>query len=301
MVKKILILTGGNVSKIESFSSPAKDLGVSVTLASFSDVNYEIANKKINIRIKNKKLSDFDVIYFRMIGKRLEEATLVARYAKQNKIPIVDRLYTKSLLMPSTIAKAIEMQKLSEKGVTMPETIFGSLQYLSQNASKQFGFPFIIKSTTGQKAREVWMIKNKKEMEEFEKIHLPEQTSGALRFFAQKFVKSVQRYRLFVLNNQVLAVLVMPTKWRKTIIDPNQDPEPVKGMVESPNKQMVMLALQAAKAAGLSIAGVDILEEKDTNKYYVIEANAAPVWKAVSKWANIDVETKILKYLSKLK
>jgi ribosomal protein S6--L-glutamate ligase len=69
-----------------------------------------------------------------------------------------------------------------------------------------------------------------------------------------------------------------------------------KGKIEVTD-ELKELALLSAKAVSLDIAGIDILKEDKTGKLYVIEANAAPSWKAMAKDTGINIEREILKYL----
>ena len=80
-----------------------------------------------------------------MVGKSLEIATLVANFAVKNNIKLVDEMYANSLLMPISLGKSLEMRRLYECGINIPKTVFGDFSSMQ--------FPYIIKSTSGQKAR----------------------------------------------------------------------------------------------------------------------------------------------------
>lgn len=288
---KLLILAGGPVRKLDAFVDAAKNLEINLTVASFSDVNYKSDSKDIFVGASN--VASFDLIYFRVIGKRLEDATVVANYAHENGIKIVDDVYNKSLLMPSSISKAMETVKLISAGIPMPKTIYGSLKYLKVEAPVRFGFPFVIKSTTGKKAREVWAPKDENELGELVKKLRALEITG-VRFFAQEFIHASERYRAFVIGDEVVVVLAQPTKWRKRF----NNSEINKGVVEA-GDNVKALALKAARAAGLDISGVDILKVDDTEELLVIEANAAPAWNLVKKYTDILVEEEILKWLAR--
>ncbi len=291
---KILIFVGGPVAKLEPFKEVAGELNVDLTVASFSDISYKSGEDNYTLSVGEQDIADFDVIYFRMVGRRLEDATLVANYAKKHGIKVFDRLYQDSLLVPSSISKALETAKMIEAGVPMPKTIFGSLKYLRHKAPELFGFPFVLKSTTGKKAREVWAPSSEEELSEL-LVKLREMEKSGVRFFAQAFTQASQRYRVFVLGGQVVAALTQPTKWRKRFSDKL---EGEKGVVEA-DSQMTELALAAANAVDLDISGVDILKIDNSGELVVIEANAAPSWNLVKKYTDINVEREILLWLAK--
>lgn len=277
------------MKKLDAFEEAAKNLQAELVTASFSEVNFK--SDSGSLFVGEVDVKSFDLIYFRIVGKRLEDATVVANYARQNGIKIVDRVYNDSLLMPSSISKAMEEFKLIKAGIPMPRTIYGSLKYLRKEAPASLGFPFVLKSTTGKKAREVWAPRTEDELSDLIKKLRAIEITG-VRFFAQEFVKATNRYRAFVIGDEVVAVLSQPTKWRKRFTRE----EDYKGIVQADDK-VKSLALRAARAADLDISGVDILKVDESEELLVIEANAAPSWNLVKKYTDVKVEEEILKFL----
>jgi len=283
-MKKILVIVGGPVRKLDPFIEAAKKMGADLTAASFSDLNYK-SGRNYELFVGEESLSQFDLIYIRVVGKRIEDASLLANYAKENGIRVVDRLYMDSLLLPSSLAKSIETAKLIKAQVPIPKTIYGSLEYLKIEAPKELRYPFVIKSTTGKKAREVWAPSDEQEFVElFGKLRELEK-KGA-RYFAQEFLKISERYRVFIMGGKVIAALVQPTKWRKRFTQEEVE----KGPVEI-SEEMEKLAINATSAVGLDISGVDIMDNK------VIEVNAAPSWNLVEKYTGKNMAEEILKFL----
>ena len=300
MKKNILILTGGPVKKLEAFVKPADELGLNVTLASFYDLEFE--NKKdsneFKLTVQGKDLVNFDLIYIRMVGKRLEDATMVVNYAKDKKIKIVDKAYEDSLFIPSTISKAMEMKKLIEAGIPLPETYFGSLYLIKEKVAKILGFPFVLKSTSGKKARDAWLVDDNETLD-FLVSQLREREKMGDRFFGQKLIKATQRIRALVVGEKVIGAITRPTKWRKSYTKGTvADVEAKKGALIPVAQKYSDIAIKASNAADLDVSGIDILEEDKTGKLYVIEANAAPSWNLIKKDCGIDVEKEILKYIT---
>ncbi len=265
----ILILTSGNVSKIEEFKNFD-----GVTVGSFLDINYTSDSNDLNF--KETSLSKFDLIYFRMVGKSLEIATLVANFAIKNNIKLVDELYSNTNLMPMTLAKSIEMRKLCESGISIPKTVFGDFSKLE--------FPFIVKSTSGQKAREVWLVNNQ---EELDKLKAEKYEKGKF-YFAQALVPNAERVRVLIVGDKAIGAIKRHTKWNKSHVKETLNPIPA---------EIEKLAVDSAKAVGLNISGIDILVNSETNEMFIIEANAAPAWKLINKYCNVSVENEIIKYL----
>lgn len=272
----ILILTSGNVSKLEEFKSFE-----GVTVGTFKDINY--GSDSNDLKFKEESLTKFQVIYFRMVGKSLEIATLVANFAVRNNIKLVDELYSNTNLMPMTLAKSIEMRKLYENGISIPKTVFPAGIETSGDFSK-LDFPFIVKSTSGQKAREVWLVNNQ---EELDKLKAEKYEKGKF-YFAQALVPNAERVRVLVVGDRAIGAIKRHTKWNKSHVKETLNPIPA---------EIEKLAVESAKAVGLNISGIDILVNSQTNEMFIIEANAAPAWKLINKYCNVNVADEIIKYL----
>lgn len=268
-MNKILILTSGSVKKIIDFAGRE-----GVTLASFNDVCYSSDDKRLILK-GGVDLKEFSVIYFRMVGKSLEIATLVTEYAVKNGVKIVDSMYEKAHLLTVSLGKSIEMRMLYEAGISIPKTVFGDFSGMT--------FPYIVKSTSGQKAREVWLVKNQEELEvlraKFEKGKF---------YFAQELVPNARRIRVLVVGDKAIGAIVRHTKWNKDETKETLDPIP---------QDVAKLAVNSAKAVGLEVSGIDILVNSVTNEMFIIEANAAPAWKLINKYCKVNVEDEIIKYL----
>jgi len=296
-MKKILILTSGKKSKLIAFKMSLRDLKIDLTTASFDDIYFDSTNKNLMLK-GGVKLSEFKVVYFRLVGKSLETAALISEYAKKNRVQIVDRIYTKSQVFPITQSKAQEMKALSDNHVSIPKTFFGSISEIVKKGPLMFNFPFVIKSTSGRKSREVYSPQDIKELRELAIRLLVEEKAGK-SFFAQEFVNCTRRIRVLVVGGKILGSISQLTKWRKRVSGyiPTEDEKKIDKFV--PDNDVQKLALSAVKAVGIDVAGVDILIDEKTGKYFVIEVNAAPSWKLIKKYCKVNVEYEILKFVSK--
>ena len=301
--KTILILTSGKKTKLTPFKLSIRDLNIDLTTASFSDIYFDSGSSEMNIR-GGANLAGFDVIYFRLVGKSLETAALVAGYAKKNRVQIMDKIYANSQIFPITQSKAQEMKALADAGVSIPKTLFGSLLEITKKAQVELGFPFVIKSTSGKKGREVYCPEDSKALKALIAQLLVEEKAGK-SFFAQEFVNCTKRIRVLVVGGRIIGSISQLTKWRKRVSGYTPQEDEVKIQKFAPNSEIEKLALAAVSAVGIDIAGVDILIDETSGKNYVmnrnfvIEVNAAPSWKLIKKYCGVNVEYEILKYISR--
>jgi ribosomal protein S6--L-glutamate ligase len=96
---------------------------------------------------------------------------------------------------------------------------------------------------------------------------------------------------MFVVGEEVVKVMVRkggPTEWRSNIHLGG------KGISCQNTEAEAEMAVRAAKAVGLEIAGVDMIMAKDGP--YLIEVNASPGFKGLMKATDVDVPGKIIEY-----
>lgn len=296
-MKRILILTSGPVKKLDGFIDPIKKLKIDVTLSSFNEINFSSSKK--NVFVGAVDLSNYDLIYFRLVGKSLEIASVVSDYAKKRRIKLIDKTYEKSRVFPITQSKAMEMKALSDAGVITPKTYFGSLEQIKKTANDIFKFPFVIKATTGSRGREVYSPQNKKEADIlFDELRIQEKQGK--KFFAQEFIPTSKRVRVLVVGGKVVGSISQLTKWRKRLRSYKPVEDEIKIEKFEITSDVEKLAILATRVVGLDICGVDILISEKTNKCYIIETNAAPAWNLINKYCDICVEEEILKFLQKV-
>ncbi|MFC1626018.1 RimK family alpha-L-glutamate ligase [Patescibacteria group bacterium] len=292
---KILIITGGGIKHLKPFEENAKVLNLDVTTASFSAINFQTKESKIVPHIKSIPLESFDLIYIRLVGKRYEDLSLLASFAKDKNIKIVDRIYQNSKYARLPLSKSLETKLLIKKNIPLPKTYYASVENIVENAPRIFGFPFVIKGTTGKQGHEVWSPRDKKELHNLAKSILTKEKEGK-RFLAQEFIKASQRIRVFVVGGKALAAITRPTRWRKrfTKKPPLREPlMPVPGDIAT-------LAADSCRGLSIDIAGVDIICDDETEKRYVLEVNSAPRWASIAKDTHVNIEGEILKYLASL-
>ncbi len=287
--KKILIFVGGGKNHLKPFLVEGRKLGLNVVCASFSELAYflDSSGKPVSLKIDGYDLKNFDLIYIRLVGRRFEDVSIVADYAHKNRIKLVDSR------LPLT--KGLETKLLYEASLPVPKTFFSSVLEIAKVSPRIFGFPFVIKSTTGKQGHGVWSPENMEELKELAS-ELKEKEDKGGRFISQEFIKAGVRIRVFVVGGKAKAGLVRPTKWWKRF---RADKPEKSSFIKVPLKY-ALLAEKAIKALGIDVAGVDILQEDSTGKLYVLEVNSAPRWESIKKDTGLNVEAEILKFLSKL-
>jgi RimK family alpha-L-glutamate ligase len=301
-MNRILIIVGGGTRHIESFTKEAKELNISLLTASFFDLEYLTEGNKIVLKVKGEDIASFGVVYIRLVGKRYEEVALLVNYCKQHGVRVVDRVFERNDLIRIPVPKSIEAKLFIEAGVPVPKTYFGKLDNIREKAPKIFGYPFVIKGTTGKQGHAVWSPRNEKELDDlYEKLQVLKKKKK-MNFIAQEFTKSSQRSRIFVMGGKVLAGITRPTRWRRRFIEKinGEFPEGKREQLNPIPKDEAKVAIEAASALQIDIGGVDVLRVDKTGELFVLEVNSAPRWESVKKDTGLNVEREIIKFLANL-
>lgn len=133
-------------------------------------------------------------------------------------------------------------------------------------------FPFIIKKIIGTTGKGIVLIRDEEALEKY--------AGGFSEVFVEPYVEGDFEWRVFVMGEEAVGVM------RKEIIEAGEvdfrarsrgenraeeEDEAVLGTVSD-------LAVKVAKALGEEYAGVDIIREKATGRYFVLESNAGAGW-----------------------
>jgi len=263
-MNKILVLVAGSVGKHATLSEEAQKLGIDLTVSSFSKLEYVLSKDDMKIMVDGRDLDEFSLIYIRLVGKRREDVGVVVNYAKDKGIKLIDEIFEKSRTFTIPLPKSIEAKLLLEAGIQVPGTYFASLKMIKENASKMFGFPFVIKSTSGRQGRGVWSPESQEELEKIvENVSLEEKQGK--RYIAQEFIKASQRSRILVVGGKAIAAITRPTRWRKRVVE-DKSSDGKREVLDPIPQDEADISIKSANTLHLNIAGVDVLKEDGTCK-----------------------------------
>lgn len=270
-MKRILILVskkGVNKRFVDFLKRDLKGKG-EVFYHTFQEIIVILNQNQLEIFIGRKKLSDFNLVYFRKTGsKYLSLAAISALYLDLNNIPYIDSIFKN--LGPFG-NKLYSLAKLALGGLPVIPTLFCSRDSMDRNidyVEKSFGYPLISKDVVLQKLKGVYVIRNKEDVTELPRDH---------NFILQKFIGIKAEYRLLVLGDKVRVVHTKVQRsyenLRVDYLDQNAKEEYLK--VDKIPEWYKKIAVESAKLLRLEIAGVDLVVDED-NRVWVIEVNRGP-------------------------
>ncbi len=111
-------------------------------------------------------------------------------------------------------------------------------------------------------------------------------------FLVQEFIPFEKEVRVLVVNGKALGGFKKESQnWIKNVA---QNGKPVEFSL---TKEISSIAVKASKASHLEISGVDLALSK--GKWFVLETNRSPQFKAFEESTNINAGLEIVKYLEK--
>lgn len=214
-------------------------------------------------------VADFGLAYFGVgrVKGRYYLSSSIAAYLENRHIDFIDQLANQC---PET-AKLYQYIILSDAGIAIPKTIFMMPARLSTSFERlvaELGMPFVLKDVQGAHARNNFLISSKAEFDRT----IRQVEALDVWVLAQQYIPNDQDYRLLVVGGQATLLLRRngsPDKHRNT------GDSQLAELNAIPTK-LVNDAVAAAKLLKLQIAGVDLVQDKQTKLWYCLEVNRAP-------------------------
>ena len=274
-MKEILILvtkTGKKKQTLVDYLNKNLAGKAKVTLGKLADLVFEVEGKKVKVRLNDKNITDFSLVYFRRLSSDfLPHARTLAFCLDHLKIDYLDSYFGKTSLAGNKLTALI---RLSLAGLPVMPSFFCWRDKIEDNIDyleNKYGYPLVAKELLLQQGKGIFLIKKRKDFDFLKKTKPEDQ------FFFQKFYPNEKEYRLLVLGDRVAVyerkIRIDPLEFRGNValgakeefLEVNQAP-----------KEMKTMAVKAAQILGLEVAGVDIFIASQTGKQWLLEVNRGP-------------------------
>lgn len=224
------------------------------------------------------KLNAYSLVFIGKTDDSYETYQLVENYCKEQGIPFLSYGYPNYLNN-----KYLQLQKLSSSGLKIPKTYtFNSkstcdISFVEEN----FTYPLVIKPAHGSQGRGVEIIKNRKEFQS---------TLEALKerfLMIQEFIPNDCDYRLFFIGGQNIFSVKRSSSDKKEFRN-NVSLGGTAEIIDIPIEQLT-LAKRAHDCLNFYISGVDLVQNKETKEWYVLEVNSAPQYNSFGAEETIKI------------
>lgn len=288
---KIAILSNGNANySTKRLVEEAEKHGHKVKVIKYKNCYLSLDEKHSNIFYKGKKLlgSDFDAIIPRIANNMTRYGTAIVRQFEMQGAWTV----SSSIAITRARDKLRSQQILTKAGVDTPKTLVSRNTTDIDDLLNQIGLPVIIKLATGTHGNGVVLADTKKAAKSALQAFYLYNEDGT-NILLQEYIKESAGtdIRAFVVGSRVIASM------KRQSLDDDFRSNLHKGGEGTSVKltpEEKRIAVKAAKAMGLHVAGVDLM--RSSKGPLVLEVNASPGF-GIEKVTGRNVAEKIIEYV----
>lgn len=272
----------------QRFKDQFSSYGWLVEEAGYNDLSFVEAQGRIALKVRDGWLKEFNLILVKNVGKWGEQLNLLTKEAEKEKIPLFDRCWQDGNLLQDR--KSLEFVELNRAGVVCPRTVWGYGDRLEKLIQGRFDFPLIVKETDGCKGRGTFFCQD---LAVFEFI-LREKRKKSL--LIQELVPNDGDIRVIVVGGRVLGAMQRGPKVYKKMLDKSSG----KARQIKLSSGLEEIGIKAAMALGIDIAGVDLVFDKEKDRYVVLEVNRSPQFRVFERVTGVDVIEEIVRFILKV-
>lgn len=287
---KIAILSrGSNLYSTKRLKEAGEAMGHEVDIIDTLHCYMDITQSRPAVRYNGKELPTYDAIIPRIGASITFYGTAVVRQFEMMGTFSVNE----SVAISRSRDKLRSLQLLSRKGIGLPRTGFASKPDKADDLIKNVGgAPVVIKLLEGTQGIGVVLADTKKAAESIIEAFMGLNAN----ILVQEFIKEAggADIRCFVVGDKVVAAMKRQ----------GAEGEFRSNLHRGGSAQLIKLtkderatAVSAAKAMGLGVCGVDILQSK--NGPVVMEVNSSPGLEGIETATKKDVASMIIEYIEK--
>ena len=287
---KIAILSNGNANySTKRLAEEAEARGHQVDVIKYKNCYISIESHQNKVFYKGKPLENYDAIIPRISANMTKYGTAIVRQLEMQG----EYVLSKSIAITRARDKLRSMQVLARYGVDIPKTVVSRNTADIDTLLEQLGeMPVIIKLAYGTHGNGVILAETKKAAKSTLQAFYLANDDG-VSILLQEFIKESAGtdIRAFVVGSKVVASMQ-----RKSLDDDFRSNlhKGGSGMPIKLTPQEEKMAVAAAKAMGLNVAGVDIM--RSARGPLCLEVNASPGF-GIEKITGRNVAGKIIEYV----
>ncbi len=287
---KIAIFSNGTGNySTKRLKEVAQARGHEVKIIKYRECYASIEKNNPTVTYRGEDLSGYDAVIPRIASYMTRYGTAMVRQLEMQGIYTV----SSSIAISRSRDKLRSMQLLAKAGVDIPKTVFSRNSIdIDGLIDKIGGTPVIIKLARGTHGNGVVLAETKKAAKSVLQAFYLQNEDGT-NILVQEYVEESAGtdIRAFVVGGRVVASMKrqsLDDEFRSNLHKGGQ------GTVVKLTDEERKMAIKAAKAMGLNVAGVDMMRSK--RGPLVLEVNASPGF-GIEKVTGRDVATPIIEYV----
>ena len=187
----------------------------------------------------------------------------------------------------------LKLDKKTSEYIIPTYEVHNKAEVLKLVSNKVIQYPFLLKPRDGSIGKGIKIIQKASDLAS------QKRWNGMM---AQRFIDSEYDWRVYTVGNKAIGALRRSGKDQKPY-DFHAYANGIQKDKETDPKILTkinQIALAAAAVTNLEYSGCDIIREKDTGKYFILEVNTAATWEGkYNEIIEVDIATEILKWCDK--
>jgi len=284
----LVALVSGFGWHVADLRRAARALDIKLEAVLFAQVSARVGAGRQTVEAGGVTLSEADGVLVRMMPPGSLEQVVFRMDALHRVVASGVPVWNPPRAVEAAVDKYLTLALLDQAGLPVPPTWTGQTASEALAAFDNLGGDVVVKPLFGSEGRGLVRV-NDRELA-WRTLHALERL-GAVLYLQQTIRHPGHDIRVFVLRGHVLGAMrrfAPAGEWR-TNISLGGRAEPAEIDFEAEH-----LALGAAKALGAEVAGVDLVEDLDRGRLTILEVNAVPGWRALSRVTGIDVAAAVL-------
>ena len=273
----------------QSLVKAIEKAGMRCMVIDYLKLSIEIMKDELKIHYEGKELERPHAVIPRIGASHTFYGTSIVRHFETMGVFVVNG----SLAITRSRDKLRSLQVLSKNGVDLPRTVFASNKSNAKDViALAGGTPLVLKILEGTQGVGVVLIESTKAA----KSVLDAFYGMNVNFLVQEFIEEAggKDIRAFVVDGKVVAAIErngVEGDFRSNLHQGGS------AKIHKLTKEEKLIAVNAAKATGLSVCGVDMIPSK--RGPLVMEVNSSPGLEGIETYTKKDISGTIIDYIIK--
>jgi glutathione synthase/RimK-type ligase-like ATP-grasp enzyme len=274
--RRVLMLSSKHTPVTAQYAENLTKLGkdIEVTYKTYGDLRFMIGpdGTHVALRDSGEDITNFDMVYFKVIAGHQDVAAAAAQYLDQRGIPYIDPVVKNY----ASTSKLYHYVVVNGRGLVMPKSVFLMPAAMAESYNylvEELGLPFVLKDIYGNRGEHNYLVRDEASFEEAIALSGQDDT----RCIAQAYVENDGDYRVLVFGSHVELVIHRQGQSADSHLNNTSQGGAATLVSEKVLPPEIRTAcVTAAKLLDRQIAGVDIVEDKNSGVWYCLEVNDGP-------------------------
>jgi len=234
-------------------------------------------------------MTSLDVVLPRQGATVGDSCLALIRHFSLMGIPVVNDLDSIRL----TKNKFLTLQTLAKAQIPVLHTVFvNSAKGFHEALTRLGGYPVVVKQVSGRQGKGVILVEKKRTVTSVTQKHLDKRKGLLVQCFIPPAGR--QDIRVLVVGRKIVGAMELHPKKGDFRANYHLSKE---SRPRDLTPELTRIALKAASAVGLEIAGVDLIVDKN-DRVSVIEVNYSPGFKGLEAATGLDIAGRIVGYVT---